>query len=56
MQKEPRMLSPFCADTKNVNFYENSMKPDINSIEKNVDPDHLPSKEALFSKQHASSK
>ena len=28
----------------NVNFFENSMKPDINSIEYSVDPDQLASK------------
>ena len=29
-----------------VNFFENSMKPDINSIENCVDPDQLASPEA----------
>ena len=31
---------------QNVNFFENSMKPDINSIENSVDPDQLASSEA----------
>ena len=30
----------------NVNFFENSMKPDINSIEYSVDPDQLASSKA----------
>ena len=53
----------------NVNFFENSMKPDINSIEYSVDPDQLASKKTQlirihtaadqdphFSKQHVSLK
>ena len=30
----------------NVNFFENSMKPDINPIEYSVDPDQLASSQA----------
>ena len=47
----------------NVNFFENSMKPAINSIENSVDPDQLASEEeaswsgsTLFSKHQASLK
>ena len=43
----------------NVNCFEKSMKPDVNSIENRVDPDQLASEKsgsALFSKQHASLK
>ena len=36
-------LSPYSADTMHE-LLENSMKPDINSIENSVDPDQLASK------------
>ena len=32
----------------NLNFFENSMKPDINSIEDSVDPDQLASEGTNF--------
>ena len=38
----------------NVNFFKNSIKPDLNSIENSVDTDQLASE--LFSKEQASLK
>ena len=39
-----KQLSPYWADTK-CKLFENSMKPDINSIENSVDPNQQASEE-----------